>query len=139
MALSAFDEKAREPAPEAVAAVLGSTAELWDQLISGAESRFEPLALDWGFSGKKWGWSLRLKQKKRAVVYLTPVEGSFLAGFALGQKAVDAANQSELPQSVLDAIEAAPKYAEGRGVRLEVHSRQDVDSILLLATIKMAH
>lgn len=51
-------------------------------------------AHDWGFSGKKWGWGLRLKQKKRAVVYLTPTNGHFWAGFALGQKAVDAAFDS---------------------------------------------
>ena len=139
MALSAFDDKTREPGPEEVEAVLGSTAELWKLLISELGTRFDPLALDWRFSGKKWGWGLRLKQKKRAVVYLTPTEGFFLAGFALGQKAVDAAFDNGLPRKVLDTIESAPKYAEGRGVRLEVHSTEDVDSVLLLAKIKMAN
>ena len=139
MALSAFDDKNLEPGPEAVAAVLGPAAELWEKFISELETRFEPLALDWIFSGKKWGWSLRLKQKKRAVVYLTPAEGFFRAGFALGQKAVDAAFESALPRTVLDTIESAPKYAEGRGIRLEVHTRKDVDGVLLLAEIKMAN
>jgi len=139
MALSAFDDKSQEPGPEAVAAALGPAAEHWDKLISDLETRFDPLALTWMFSGKKWGWSLRLKQKKRAVVYLTPAEGFFLAGFALGQKAVDAAFESALPRTVLDTIESSPKYAEGRGVRLEVHTREDVDSIRLLAEIKMAN
>lgn len=139
MALSAFDDKSQEPGLEAVAAVLRPAAVLWEQLISELGTRFEPLALDWVFSGKKWGWSLRLKQKKRAVVYLTPAERFFRAGFALGQKAVDAAFDSALPRTVLDTIESAPKYAEGRGVRLEVHTRKDVDGILLLAEIKMAN
>ena len=139
MALSAFDDKTREPGPEEVAAVLGSAAELWKELISELGTRFDPLALDWVFSGTKWGWSLRLKQKKRAVVYLTPAEGLFYAGFALGQKAVDAAFDSGLPRKVLDTINSAPKYAEGRGVRLEVHNHEDVDSVLLLAKIKMTN
>ena len=139
MALSAFDDKTREPGLEDVAAVLGSVAELWKQLISELGTRFDPLALDWVFSGKKWGWSLRLKQKKRAVVYLTPAGGLFWAGFALGQKAVDAAFDSGLPRKVLDTINSTPKYAEGRGVRLEVHNHEDVDSVLLLAKIKMTN
>lgn len=139
MALSAFDDKTREPGSDEVEAVLGSAAELWKELISELGTQFDPLALDWVFSGKKWGWSLRLKQKKRAVVYLTPADGFFLAGFALGQKAVDSAFDSGLHRKVLDTINSAPKYAEGRGVRLEVHSQEDVDSVLLLAKIKMAN
>ena len=139
MALSAFDDKAQEPQKEELGEVLGAAAGLWDELISRVRSRFDPLAEDWGFSGKKWGWGLRLKHKKRAVLYMTPCHGFFYAGFALGQKAVDAAHGSDLPPSVLDVIDSAPKYAEGRGVRLEVRSEHDVRSVLLLADIKMAH
>jgi hypothetical protein len=139
VALSAFDDKTVEPGIEAVAAVLGPAAEYWETVVAEIGRRFEPLALDWVFSGKKWGWGLRLKQKKRAVVYLTPVEGFFLAGFALGRKAVEVAERSELPRSILDAIANAPKYAEGRGVRLVIRSQEDADSIVLLATIKMAN
>ncbi|RKZ09733.1 hypothetical protein DRQ32_07845 [bacterium] len=58
---------------------------------------------------------------------------------ARGQKAVDAAFDSGLPRKVLDTIDEAPKYAEGRGVRLEVHTQEDVDSVLLLAKFKMAN
>ena len=51
-----------------------------------------------------------------------PREGYFMASFALGEKAVKAAHESDLPISVLKVIESAKKYAEGRGVRLEVRS-----------------
>jgi len=36
-------------------------------------------------------------------------------------------------------IDASKKYAEGRGVRLEVRTADDVRSIEELAVIKMAH
>ena len=117
--------------------MLGNTADLWHGLKARIRASFEPLAEDWGFAGRKWGWSLRLKHKKRAVLYMTPSNGFFYVGFALGQKAADAAHESDLPTVVLDTIESAPKYAEGRGVRLEVASEQDVDSVVKLATIKM--
>jgi hypothetical protein len=39
---------------------------------------------------------------------------------------------------VLEAIDAAPRYAEGRGVRLPVRTAGDVREIVRLADIKMA-
>jgi len=137
MALSAFDDKSTEPQARAVAAVLGDTADLWSELIANIASRFEPLARDWGFSGKKWGWALRLKHKKRAVLYMTPCDGFFVVGFALGQKAVDAAHQSEIPRSILEIIEGSQQYAEGRAVRIDVRSVDDVRYVTHIAGIKM--
>ena len=139
MTLSAFDDKTQEPQQQELSAVLGQTAGLWTELIANIGSRFDPLAEDWVFSGKKWGWALRLKHKKRAVLYMTPSEGFFYAGFALGQKAVDAAHQSDLPAAVLEVVDSSQKYAEGRAVRLEVRSEGDVRSVVQLADIKMSH
>ncbi len=69
---------------------------------------------------------------------MTPCKGYFLASFALGEKAVKAAHESDLPASVLAVIDGAKKYAEGRGVRLEVRSAEDVRNIEKLAVVKMA-
>ncbi len=139
MALSAFDDTTKEPTREELTEVLGQATRLWDQLILNLRSRFGPLAEEWGFSGKRWGWALRLKHKKRAVLYLTPSDGFFYAGFALGHKAVDAAHESDLPPSVLAIIDSSQKYAEGRAVRIEVRSDVDVRSVTQLADIKMAN
>ena len=73
------------------------------------------------------------------MLYMTPCPGYFLASFALGEKAVKAARESGLPDSVLAVIDNAKKYAEGRGVRLEVRSAKDVKNIEKLAQIKIAN
>jgi hypothetical protein len=39
---------------------------------------------------------------------------------------------------MLSLIEAAPRYAEGRGVRIPVRTAKDVKSIRALAAIKLA-
>jgi hypothetical protein len=52
---------------------------------------------------------------------------------------VKAAHESDLPVSVLKIIDSAKKYAEGRGVRLEVRSAEDVRNVEKLAVIKMAN
>jgi len=139
MALSVFDNKALEPTAAAVAEALVGAADLWTDLKTQLASQYDPLAEDWVFSGKKWGWSLRLKHKKRAVLYLTPSTGYFYAGLALGEKAVAAANASDLPQSLLEIIDGSQKYPEGRGVRLEVRSTSDLTDVIQLAAIKMAN
>ena len=139
MAFSALDDKARKPTDADVAEVLGDASHLWTDLKGLLASQFDPLAEDWTFSGKKWGWSLRLKHKKRAVLYMTPSMGFFYVGFALGEKAVAAAHASDLPQSLLEIIDGSQKYAEGRAVRLEVRSAADLDSVTNVAVIKMAN
>jgi len=139
MAFSEFDDKNHEPTDQEVAEVVADTAKLWADLRSETASLFDPLSEDWVFSGKKWGWALRLKHKKRAVLYMTPVKGFFYVGFALGQKAVDAAHESDLPQSILDLIDSSQKYAEGRGVRIEVRSEGDLRNVVGVAVVKMAN
>lgn len=139
MAYSAFDDRDLKPRDSDLAVVLGDSQDLWTELKSKIEEQFHPLSVDWTFSGKKWGWSLRLKQKKRAVLYMTPRSGYFVAGLALGQKAVDAAHQSDLPQSTLEMIDGSDVYAEGRAVRFEVRTREDVGTAVRIAAIKMAN
>ena len=51
---------------------------------------------------------------------------------------IEASHTSELPASVLKIIDGSQKFAEGRGVRLEVRSDLDVRSVCQLADIKMA-
>jgi hypothetical protein len=139
MALSAFDDKAAAPGGDELTKTLGRTGRLWDELVTTLASEFEPLDETWTYSGKSWGWSLRLKRKKRTVLYLTPCRGHFLAGFALGEKAVQAAHDGGLPAETLRTIDTATKYAEGRAVRIEVRNKKDVGVVEKLAAIKMAN
>src|SRR5512138_3371030 len=115
MALSAFDDPARPPAPAELARRLAAAAPLWNALVAHVEKANPPVEEVWSFAGAKFGWSLPLVQKGRVLVYLTPQEGQLLVGLVLGEKAVAAAREAGIPPALLAAIDAAPKYAEGRG------------------------
>ncbi len=134
---SAFMEKEAKPGEADLARVLGGARSRWDKLRNAIAAEFPPLEEEWVYSGKNYGWSLRLKQKKRAVMYLTPLERSFRVAFALGEKASAAAHESELPASVLKIIETAPRYAEGRAIRMEIKKNADVQIAARIAAIKM--
>ena len=139
MALSAFDDKSQEPQASDLRSVLGRSSALWESLVAHLEAEFTPLDAIWIFGGAKWGWTLRLKQKKRTVLYLTPCSKHFIVGFALGEKAVRAAHAVPLSDSILATIDGAPKYPEGRGVRVEVRFKKDLEAVKVLAAVKMTN
>jgi hypothetical protein len=138
MATSAFDEKSSPPQADQLHTVLGRAARHWEALVERLASAYPPLTETWKYGGQKWGWALRLQRKKRTVVWLTPCRGHFIAGFALGEKAVQAAHESGLPAAVLTLIDGAKKYAEGRAVRLEVRTQKDARIVEQVAAAKMA-
>jgi hypothetical protein len=91
VALSAFDDKSRKPKQADLKRTLARTSAHWDGLISHIATEYSPLDETWNFAGAKWGWSLRLKQKK------------------------------------------------GRGIRIEIRSKKDIEIAKGIAAIKMAN
>jgi hypothetical protein len=138
MALSVFVDKSSQPTEADLARALKGSYVSWNKLKERIALRFTPLTFEWISPTRSTGWGMRLKHKQRAVLYMTPCEGYFLASFALGEKAVNAAHESDLPKSVLEVIDSARKYAEGRGVRLECRTDKDVRNVEKLAAIKMS-
>lgn len=139
MALSVFDDMSEKPQEVELAIELGRASTHWEALKSHLSSTYDAVTEEWVYSGKQWGWAPRLKQKKRAIVYLTPREGFFYAGFTLGEKAVKVARQSGLPVSVMSIIDSAKKYAERGAVRIEIRSAEAVGAIRKLISLKMAN
>jgi hypothetical protein len=74
----------------------------------------------------------------RTILYMIPCRGHFVASFALGEKASAAAHSGGLSPALLELIERAHRFPEGRGVRLEVRTKKDVTSVEQLAAVKMA-
>lgn len=136
---SFFLDKSSPPDDDALAEALGRGHGRWTKLVAMIAARFEPLTEEWNFPGKKYGWSLRLKRKKRAVLYLIPLRRKFDVGLVLGDRAVRAAHDAGLDRELLEMLDAAKKYPEGRGVRFEVKNQGDLRSVLRLAEVKMAN
>jgi hypothetical protein len=137
---NAFRGKTRQPAEVEVAGALGSTAQLWSDLIRWMAEKEGVAEQEWkGICVKKYGWSLRLKQKKRNIIYLSPGKDCFMASFILSDKALDEAKHAHLPKVVQDALASAPHYPEGNGLRLIVHRTRDLAPVRKIAAIKVAN
>ena len=139
MALSVFDDKLTPPTEASLKQALGESFAILNKLKKVIAAKYPPVSFEWGFTSKSTGWGMRIKQKERVILYMTPCEGYFLASLALGDKAVKAAQESNLPNKVLKIIAGSRRYAEGTGVRLEIRSMSDVPIVEKLAAIKLSH
>lgn len=137
MALSVFEDRARPPSEDEVRAALGRAHAAWQSLRGYVHDNFGPVADEWGYPGKKYGWSLRLKKGKRIIVYMTPCRKHFIAAVVLGDRAYAVAHERGLPKDILTVLDAATRYAEGRGIRLEIRTAVDVRAVEQLVAVKM--
>jgi hypothetical protein len=80
---------------------------------------------------------LLTKRKKRTVCYLFPETAQFTVAFVFGGKAVEAARGSKLPKAILQSIEDARPYAEGRGFYVVCKKPADLKHLVTLTTLKM--
>jgi len=132
-----FDDMAHLPTEPELGEVLGPVRGAWEEIKRSVSSLFPPLTERWVYGGKRYGWSLRLEQKKRGIVYLTPDRGFFRVGLAFREAAIQAALESDLPASVLEIVACAPQAPEGRAVRVLVTSEEDARVAVRLALFKV--
>jgi hypothetical protein len=130
--------KTATPAYADIEAELGSITEVWNRIIDEVSGSYGPIEQEWKASKSEFGQMCQLKQKKRTLVYLTPEKGQIRVAIVLGERAVDIALESRLPDEIKSLIREACPYVEGRGIRFAVASPDDVPTVLELVKIKTA-
>ena len=113
---------------------MAQSLSLWNEFAELIRENFSPVTDEWKFY-KSWHWIL--KRKARTICYLFPEKNQFTVAFVFGEKAVAAVRQSKLPKKILDNIESARKYAEGRGFYIECKKSGDLKHLQTLTAIKM--
>jgi len=139
MAKNAFIGKETEPTDAELTDALGPAKAVWDQLLTELAGEHGLDIREWKCHSPKWGWSLRVKLKKRTIVWLSPLTGCFEVLFIFGAKAMSASQQCKLPKHIVEALKAAPKYPEGTGLRLKVRTLREISALGKLVAIKMAN
>jgi hypothetical protein len=134
---NAFAGRASKPTERDLKTVLGGSYALWKQVVSELREELKLDGADWHTASVKYGWSFRLRLTQRNIVYLGPRNGFFVAAFVLGDKAVIALRNTDLPADLLHTIAQTKRYAEGTPVRIDVSSRDDLDVVKIIARIKL--
>jgi len=136
---SIFMDKSQVPTEAALQGALGDKYELWMDIRDRVYEKYPLGTEEWNFPGKKYGWSFRIKDKKRAIVYLLPGDHAFLAAFVFGGRAFDVIRKSAVSTQIKSDLENAKVYAEGRGIRIHIPDRSALEDIYRLIDIKLAH
>jgi hypothetical protein len=137
--ISIFTNKLIVPKNEDLVVNLGSTYSLWRQIREFVYQKYPNGVEDWNFPGKNYGWSFRIKDKKRAIIYFLPRNNYFKVAFVFGQKALDLILETNISESIKTDLLNAKKYAEGRGVSIDVKNETNIPDIQKLIEIKLAN
>ncbi len=134
---SIFKDKNKMPDDNAMLSALGDTYQLWRTIKDYVFTKYPQANELWSCS--KYGWSFRINDKKRAILYLLPRDKFFKVAFVFGQKATDIILQSSISREIKKEIESAKVYAEGRGIRIDIKGDSQINDIKELIDIKLAN
>lgn len=134
---SIFMDKAACPSAIDLQKALGESYTWWQQIETYVLTSPQSAVAEWNFASPKYGWSFRLKDKKRVIVYLLPRDGFFKAAFVFGQKATDEILSGDFPDFIKNELKSARVYAEGRGIKIDVNQSGTTKSIENLIDVKM--
>jgi len=137
MSVSVFEDKNTMPDDKMLAKALGKSNQLWQEVKKHLKAKYGELIEEWKFYGQKSGWVLKTLRKKRNLFFFIPLKSSFQVSFVFGDKAVAAVPKSGLPKKLITELKNARKYAEGRGLRLDVKNFADFERIKKLVEIKI--
>jgi hypothetical protein len=132
-----FMEKSRKPDEKELSGVLGSSFKTWVEIRDSVRKEHGPAVEEWKYYGAKSGWVLKFLLKKRNLFFMFAQEKYFRLAFIFGDKAVDAIAESDLPSALIREVKEARRYAEGRGLRLEIRNRSSIKDVLTLVNIKV--
>jgi hypothetical protein len=130
-------DKAVLPDDEGLKQALGATFNLWQEIIDFVYRKCPKVMTEWNYPGKNYGWSFRLKDKKRVIIYLLPRDGFFKVAFVFGQKACDTIMTAGISDQIKSDLSVARVYAEGRGIRIDVTGNSVIADIKKLIEIKL--
>lgn len=136
---SIFTNKSETPNEVQLQEALGKAYVYWQTFAEHTKKLYPKAISEWNFSSEKFGWSLRIKDKKRVIIYLLPRDNFFKVAFVFGQKATDEIMTSNISESIKKELLAAKVYAEGRGIRIDIKDETLQNDILNLIEIKINH
>ena len=139
MDISIFTDKNIIPGNDDLIISLGDTYDLWQTIMQYVHLKYPKSLDEWNYSGDKYGWSFRMKDKKRAIIYFLPRDKYFKLAFVFGQKATDLIMQSKIANALKVELDSAKVYAEGRGIRIDIKNKKIINDIKKLIDIKLTH
>lgn len=137
--VSIFIDKDQMPNETDLASGIGETYKFWQEIADYTRKVYPDYIEEWNYSSPKYGWSFRIKDKKRVLIYLLPRDRFFKVATVFGQKATESILDSDISADIKQELKNAKAYAEGRGIRIDVKDATLVEDVKKLISIKIEH
>mgnify|MGYP000929453904 CR=1 FL=1 len=134
---SIFLDKNHEPTTADLQIGIEATFTIWKEIEAYLNEAYPKVESKWHFTSAKMGWSYRMCDSKRVLVYLLPRDKYFKVAMVFGQKSTDLVLVSTISESIKSELKAAKVYAEGRGIRIDIKEDSLLEDIKKLIQIKL--
>ena len=136
MATSIFDNKEIVPIDEDLEDVLKNSFDSFSKLISFLESEYGALKKEWKFYSKKAGWTLRVSNDKRNLVFISPNDDHFFVTVNMSVKVSKIVLDLDISDNTKDLLKQTKPYAEGKSVLIPVRKDVDLEDIKTLLNVR---
>jgi hypothetical protein len=110
-----FDDKAQKPTGQGIQTALGGAYPYCQKVIEFTHAFLH----EWTFT-KGSGWMLKVYDRKKALLYLIPLDGAFKISLAIRENEREALLGDEALGSLHAQILSAKKYREGFALQFEI-------------------
>ncbi len=107
------------------------------RILGGAYRSFQAVDLtakgflkEWKDYGRNYGWTYKVWDKRKALLWITPRPGSFIVGMTLREEERDALQGKRISPCMLEQIRTAREYSEGYAIRVEIRTKTDCEHLL---------
>jgi hypothetical protein len=136
MSYGYFIDKKHQPTEKEVAKAIGTVFPVWKKLAQFIRENY-PVLEDFKYLyGKKYGWALRFRIKRKLLTSLYPAQKHFVVQVILSPDAIEKAKLMKLSKKVHQVIEKAHPYPEGRWLFVPVESETDIRDIKQLLSLR---
>ena len=132
-----FNDKSQKPNEPLLSENLGESFKVWQEIAAHVKETYDNTAEEWKFYGQKYGWQLKTFLKKRNLFFMIPSQAYFRVVFVFGDRAVAEIEKSDIAENLKIVVRNAKKYAEGRGLPIEVFDQKYLADIKKLIDIKI--
>jgi len=139
METSIFTDLTKTPDNEDLKVAIGDLFPFWMEIRNFVFEKYPKAKEEWHISIKKYGWLKRIKDKKRAIIYLLPHDGFFKVTMVFGQKAVDKIMFTDISEELKLELMSSKVYIEGRVLRIEKVDHLIIPDLKKLIEIKIAN
>lgn len=136
MATSIFDNKEIVPNEEDLKEVLKENINIWNQLIDYLEEEYGPLTSEWKFYSKNAGWTYRISNEKRNLIFLSPNDKYFIASINMSVNVSKILLDMDLPEEIKTIIKETKAYREGKSVLITIKNENDLENIKTMLNVR---